>query len=81
MARELNRYWALFSVVWTTGIAYITAVIFYQSAIFSINPLGSSMWILGMLGVLTIGLYGVRKLTDRKRFKNSKPFPTRITIL
>lgn len=32
MLRELNRAWSVFSVVWTTGIAYGIAVLFYQIA-------------------------------------------------
>jgi ferrous iron transport protein B len=32
MSRELNRYWAAFSVLWTTGLAYGVAVGFYQVA-------------------------------------------------
>lgn len=34
MLRELHRGWVVFSVVWTTGMAYIVAVGFYQIATF-----------------------------------------------
>jgi ferrous iron transport protein B len=30
IAKELNRYWAALSVLWSTGLAYVVSVIFYQ---------------------------------------------------
>lgn len=80
MARELNRSWALFSVVWTTGIAYITAVLFYQCATFLENPRVAMAWITGMCGVLAVTFYGVRKRMRYKMNKIPKHFPTHIMI-
>ncbi len=37
MVRELNRRWTVFSVIWTTGIAYCVAVAFYQIATFTLE--------------------------------------------
>lgn len=56
MLRELNRGWALFSIVWTTGVAYIVAVSFYQIATFFQHPWTSLGWItcMGSLFGLTI---------------------------
>ncbi|PCH56780.1 MAG: ferrous iron transporter B, partial [Legionellales bacterium] len=31
ISKELNKKWAAFSVVWTTGVAYIAATVFYQA--------------------------------------------------
>ncbi len=45
MLRELNRAWTVFSVCWTTSLAYATAVIFYQIATFTLHPIASSLWI------------------------------------
>jgi len=58
MLRELNRGWAVFSVCWMTGIAYGTAVVFYQAATWLRHPLSSTMWVVGMISLffLTIGL-------------------------
>lgn len=47
--RELNRFWAYFSVLWSTGIAYGIAVLFYQAATFIHHPLSSFVWILTLL--------------------------------
>ena len=47
MWRELGRYWACFSVVWTTALAYGVAVTFYQTATFIQHPLFSSVWVAG----------------------------------
>jgi ferrous iron transport protein B len=84
MARELNRSWAFFSVLWTTGIAYITAVLFYQCAIFPENPLASSAWILGMVGLLGLAFYGVRSRMNHNFNREklvAKPFPTQIKTI
>ncbi|HXH54651.1 MAG TPA: ferrous iron transport protein B [Gammaproteobacteria bacterium] len=81
MARELNRSWALFSVVWTTGIAYITAVLFYQCATFLENPRVATAWISGMCGVLAVAFYGVRKRMRYKMNKTLKRFPTQIMMI
>lgn len=85
ITRELNAKWALLSGVWTTSIAYIVAVFFYQGATFLKHPYSSLLWILGMVVVLIIGLWGMRKWvnsnmrTQKVRFK--KPLPTQILVL
>jgi len=50
--RETSAGWAAFTVAWTTGIAYITATIFYQTATFSKHPESSLSWILGLSSLL-----------------------------
>jgi len=81
MARELNLSWALFSAVWTTGIAYIVAVLFYQSCMFLAHPLSSLLWIAG--GVLTIilGFWRMQKWASRTVVRKHKLFPTPMVIL
>ncbi len=54
IVREAGLTWAVFVGAWTTGIAFLTATIFYQSAIFERDPLASSLWIGGGL-LLFIG--------------------------
>jgi ferrous iron transport protein B len=39
IAREINWRWAMFSLLWNTGLAYGVAVIFYQAARLSEHPL------------------------------------------
>lgn len=50
--RELNKKWAIFSVVWSTTFAYAAAVIAYQGLTFMRHPLSASLWIAGMLAYL-----------------------------
>lgn len=51
MAKELNRRWALFSVLWSVGLAYGAAVMFYQTVTFSAHPERSIMWLVVIVAV------------------------------
>ena len=55
--RETSAGWAAFTVVWTTGIAYITATLFYQTATFSQHPESSLMWIFGLNSLLIFVIF------------------------
>jgi len=72
--RETNFNWTLFVVFWTTGIAYMTATIFYQSMTYSRHPDYSLVWItaliFGFLAVL-FGLWLLGKNTDAAGVKPS----------
>ncbi len=57
MVRETGAGWATLGVLWSTGLAYATAVSFYQAATFSLHPLASIMWIVGMLSALAMTIY------------------------
>ena len=46
--RETNIGWTIFVVFWTTGIAYMTATIFYQAMTYSQHPYYSLGWISGL---------------------------------
>lgn len=46
--RETNIGWTMFVVFWTTGIAYMTATIFYQAMTYSQHPYYSLVWISGL---------------------------------
>lgn len=52
MVREVNRGWAFFSVIWTTGVAYCVATAFYQIATFTTHPVSSMAWVTTTLAVL-----------------------------
>ncbi|MGZ5051519.1 MAG: Fe(2+) transporter permease subunit FeoB [Methylobacter sp.] len=43
--RETNRNWTLFVMFWTTGIAYMTATMFYQLMTYNRHPEYSLLWI------------------------------------
>lgn len=58
--RELNLKWAIFSVLWMTGIAYGTAVGFYQAATFFAHPLSSSLWLIGILMTFALTIVAMR---------------------
>jgi ferrous iron transport protein B len=44
MYRETGKNWAILGVLWSTGLAYGSAVIFYQLATFMQHPLQSLIW-------------------------------------
>jgi len=48
MMRELHRGWSVFSALWMMGVAYGTAVTFYQAATFFRHPLSSFIWIVAI---------------------------------
>ena len=57
--RETNSGWTFFVVFWTTGIAYMTATIFYQAMTFSKHPDYSLAWIGGLSGLFVLVLMGL----------------------
>jgi ferrous iron transport protein B len=57
--RETNTGWTLFVVFWTTGIAYMTATIFYQAMTYSRHPYYSLVWISGLLITFSLVLLGL----------------------
>ncbi|CAM4017165.1 Fe(2+) transporter permease subunit FeoB [Vibrio neonatus] len=47
--REFGRDYAKFIAVWTMGLAYSSAVLYYQIMMFSMNPVASACWIVGII--------------------------------
>lgn len=70
--RETNFGWTLFVLFWTTGLAYLTATVFYQVVTYSQHPDDSFAWITGLLssfaGVL-IGLWIYGRYEHKKTLK------------
>ncbi|EKD53754.1 MAG: hypothetical protein ACD_60C00157G0008 [uncultured bacterium] len=60
MWREVHRGWAIFSVFWTTGIAYGVSVGFYQLATYAKHPLSSFYWVAGIVMALCLTITGVK---------------------
>jgi ferrous iron transport protein B len=57
--RETGGAWTVFVLLWTTGIAYMTATLYYQGMTFAQHPGYSGAWITGLLtvfGMVTAGL-------------------------
>jgi len=72
--RETNMGWTLFVVFWTTGIAYMTATIFYQAMTYSQHPQYSLVWISGLLIaflLVLVGLWLTGKNTGDKHSQES----------
>jgi ferrous iron transport protein B len=46
MLKELNRTWAAFSVVWSTGLAYLSSVSFYQLVTIKEHRWSTVMWLI-----------------------------------
>jgi len=60
IVRETGMAWAGFVIVWTTGIAFVTATLFYQIASFERHPLSSAGWIVGLSLFLAVVIAGLR---------------------
>jgi ferrous iron transport protein B len=76
MLRELNRAWTLFSVAWSTAVAYGAAVLFYQAATFKHHPLSSALWIAGILVLLGATIIAAKSFTFKlngKKYKRLLP--------
>ena len=72
--RETNTGWTLFVVFWTTGIAYMTATIFYQAMTYSQHPDYSLVWISGLIIaflLVMVGLWLTGKTTVVKHTQES----------
>lgn len=65
--RETSGGWATFAVAWTTGLGYMVATIFYQSAIFARDPASSAAWIGAMLAIFLSVVIGMRMWAGRGR--------------
>ncbi|GAH02203.1 unnamed protein product [marine sediment metagenome] len=73
MARELGRYWTLFSIFWNTVLAYGIAVIFYQLATITHHPSYSLSWVLGILlffAMIFIGLKVFANWQEQSGYQN-----------
>ena len=61
MVRELNKRWAIFSVLWTTGVAYGAAVVFYQLATINLHMVSSLSWVLAIALTITTTIMVMRR--------------------
>jgi ferrous iron transporter FeoB len=60
--KELNTGWMLFSIAWSTILAYVVAVLYYQSVTLMQHPVSSSLWLLGILLFCTLAVYQMKKV-------------------
>jgi ferrous iron transport protein B len=71
--REVSPGWALFVAAWSTGLAFIVATAFYQTATFPRHPVASAAWILGLAALVAITLWALRTRADRGNIASSLP--------
>lgn len=78
ISKELNFKWALFSVIWATGLAYIIASLFYQIA-----TLNSWLWITILAMALGGFLVSARWLVikEQRRALRRKVLPVTISVV
>ncbi|MFZ2727237.1 MAG: Fe(2+) transporter permease subunit FeoB [Methylococcaceae bacterium] len=71
--RETNLGWTVFVVFWTTGLAYMTATVFYQIATYNQHPQYSLTWIIGLLFIFSAVLLSLwwfgRNTPKKNRFE------------
>jgi ferrous iron transport protein B len=71
IVRETSASWALFVIAWTSGVAYISATLYYQLATFEHHPGSSTIWAAGLvlffgLVVIALRLWSGRERTERR---------------
>ncbi len=72
--RETGAAWAGFVAAWTTGVAFLTASLFYQIATYSQHPDSSLAWIVGLLMGLALVIVSLRAWSarDQQRIKQAQ---------
>jgi len=65
IARETNRNWMTFSILWGLNVAYSLATLFYQAATFTDHPTHSAVIIVTVLIVNALILTGLRRSRSR----------------
>lgn len=65
IAKESGIRWMLLTFAWTTGLAYVTASCIYKIGTFSLDPLGSSLWLAGSAIVTVLAVRSLRTIGKR----------------
>lgn len=60
MLREVQKGWTIFSICWTTGLAYAMAVFYYQIATLALHPWQTIAWVVGLFCVGMSAYLGIR---------------------
>lgn len=64
--RETNWQWTVFAGLWTTGLAYLAATLFYQLATISRHPASSLAWVGVIAAVFVATVFLLRYLGQKK---------------
>ena len=82
IAKELNWRWGLFAMGWTTGLAYLVSLVFYQLATLPAHPRQSILWVFSALLCFIGVVMLIRNSTSKmKRQSSFKTIPTRILMV
>ena len=68
--REIGKQYAWLATIWSFDIAYVVAVIFYQSTQIFTTPLSAIAWILGIVITQWLGFLGLKHWAQRPHFKS-----------
>jgi len=63
--KESNFGWTAFMLVWATGIAYLTATLFYQLATFNQHPATTMAWVIASIAILVLVIFVFRNWVHR----------------
>ncbi|MES9863071.1 MAG: Fe(2+) transporter permease subunit FeoB [Candidatus Thiodiazotropha sp. LLP2] len=58
--REAGARWAAFVVAWSTGVAFVSASLFYQLATYDSHPDSGLFWVVLLVGLLVATIVGLR---------------------
>ena len=61
IVREVGGQWAKFIAIWTTAVAYIVSVSYYQIATFAIQPNSHLLYIVASLFIVAVVVYLLRR--------------------
>ena len=75
IAKELDTRWAIFSVIWTTGLAYVVSVFYYQIATFNEHPIYSTKLLLLIASVLLATLITIKMIIRSNKRHDAKMIP------
>jgi len=70
--KESSFSWAAFMLVWATGIAYLTATLFYQLATFIQHPGTTISWVISAIIILLTVILGFRYWGIRERIRTAE---------
>ncbi len=71
IAKELNKNWSLFSVAWSTLVAYSIATLFYQLGTFYFHPISSLIWLFLILSLFTVIISLMKKCGKHRTVRES----------
>ena len=79
VVRESSIRWGMFVALWSTGLAYCVATLFYQTATFSEHPAYSASWIIGILVFCAVVFFAMRQAGQKHIRNNSASSGKRAT--